>query len=560
YMFDQTGGYVQVESTGDFVAADAVKFISTGAKVNVNQTPYILNKLYQVDSNGGTPLRRGLQNAGKYFDNEDNGATGGLSATAPWASANDGGGCQRAFAILMTDGYYNGSNPNPSVGNEDSDGNRPLGTDANGIGSSTYDSSFYAGTGSNTLGDVAMYYYEKDLHAGLADDVAAHHYDLAGHQHMVTYGVSFGVTGTLDPAANPDCLPAAKPSETAADCPTWPTPDSNARKIDDLYHASVNGRGKYLNAANPGELVAALKEIIDDVVDTTGTGSSVSISSQELKEDTLLYQAFYVSGSWRGDLKAKNFDEEGNITDTLWSAAEELHDKTQATRRIVTYNGTLGKHFRFDGTYTSELTNDQIKKLLNLAVGRDLSTTPLDAAEQTDLQELVEYLRGDRTNEGTAAGTFRQRPSKDGETDIGPLGDIVHSAPLHVGSMVYVGGNDGMLHAFADTTGEEVFAYVPNLIYDDLDELASQGYQHNFYVDNAPYARNITDSGGTPYTLLTGTLGRGGKGVYALNIPTANPATEAEAKALVKWEYPNATQPTTSPGTDADMGYTFGKA
>ncbi|MCP3857845.1 MAG: hypothetical protein GY698_24495, partial [Actinomycetia bacterium] len=46
YMFDQTGGYVQVESTGDFVAADAVKFISTGAKVNVNQTPYILNKLY----------------------------------------------------------------------------------------------------------------------------------------------------------------------------------------------------------------------------------------------------------------------------------------------------------------------------------------------------------------------------------------------------------------------------------------------------------------------------------------------------------------------------------
>ncbi|MCP3883666.1 MAG: hypothetical protein GY701_35470, partial [Sulfitobacter sp.] len=80
------------------------------------------------------------------------------------------------------------------------------------------------------------------------------------------------------------------------------------------------------------------------------------------------------------------------------------------------------------------------------------------------------------------------------------------------------------------------------------------------YVDNAPYARNITDSGGTPYTLLTGTLGRGGKGVYALATTTVNPAIEAEAQALMKWEYPNATQPTTSPGTDADMGYTFGKA
>ena len=561
HLFDESGGqYVEVArhagSNGSSTNADAVRFASTGATVNVNQTPYILNELYQVNSSSGTPLRRGLQNAGKYFDHEDSGATGGLNSVAPWASAADGGGCQRAFAILMTDGYYNGSDPSPSVGNEDSDGNRPSGTNANGIGGSTYDSNFYAGTGSNTLGDVAMYYYEKDLHGGLANDIAPVNYDLADHQHMVTYGVSFGVKGTLDPATYPNCLPDTPPTETAASCPSWPTPDSNARKIDDLYHASVNGRGKYLNAANPGELVEALKEIIEDVADKTGTGASVSINAQELKEGTLLFQASYETGSWRGDMQAKTLDpNSGEIVDTLWSAAEQLFSKTHDTRKIVTYNGTVGKHFRFDTTtYTSELTDAQIKKLLNLAEARDLTTTPLTAGEETDLENLVDYLRGDGTNEGTTGGTFRQRARKDGTTDIGVLGDIVHSAPLHVGNVVYVGGNDGMLHAFDDTTGEELWAYVPNLIYDDLDDLAGQSYQHNFYVDNSPFSQVITDSGGNSTTLLVGTLGRGGQGVYALDISSSNPSTEADAKALVKWEYP------TTPGSDFDLGYGYGRA
>ncbi len=573
YDFDENGGqYVQVERDAGYVIADAVKFVSTD-KTNVNQSDYILNKLYQVYSSGYTPLRRGLQNAGKYFDNEDGGASGGLSSTAPWSSADDGGGCQRAFAILMTDGYYNGSNPDPSVGNEDSDGNRPDGTARDGGGTSKWDSGIFAGPEDQTLADVAMYYYEKDLHEGLADDVPAHNYDTADHQHMVTYGVSFGVSGTLDPADYPNCLPDAAPEETTASCPDWPKPDSDPERIDDLFHASVNGRGKYLNAASPGELVAALKEIIEDVADTSGTGSSVSINAQELKEGTLLFQASYITGTWRGDLMAKELNAlTGEVENTLWSAAEELANKTEATRRIVTYDGTIGQQFRFTDTL-KELTTDQAEKLLNLAAGTitaadfsDLETSDYNSngvVDKTDLKNLVAYLRGDATHEGTSSGTFRQRPAKDGDTDIGPLGDIVHSAPQHVGDVVYVGGNDGMLHAFDDTTGEELFAYVPNLIYEDLDELASQTYSHKYYVDNSAYSLVIRDSSGGSLRLLTGTLGRGGKGLYALDITNVSntfPATEAEAEDIVLWEYPNSTQPTASPGTDDDLGYTFSRA
>lgn len=575
--FDETGSqYVEVSrhagSDGGSTSADAVRFVHTGARVLVNKSDELLNELYQVYSSGWTPLRRGLQNAGEYFDNEDGGASGGLSSTAPWDTEADGGGCQRAFSILMTDGFYNGSDPSPSVGNEDSDGNRPRGTSKDALGDGSFDGGVFTGLGSNTLADVAMYYYEKDLHEGLANNVAAHDHDIATHQHMVTYGVAFGVKGTINPDSYPNCLPDSPPSETTAVCPTWPQPSgSNAPTlIDDLYHASINGRGKYLDASNPAELVKALEDIIADVSDTTGTGSSVSINAQELKEGTLLFQASYLTGSWRGDLKAKQLNATtGEIESELWSAAEQLHGVTAANRKIITWDGITGQRFRYDASNPAELSIDQAEKLLDLAsgtiTGTDLSALDTSdynsngTVDKTDLQKLVEYLRGDDANEGSGTGQFRARARKEGETDIGVLGDIVHSAPLHVGNAVYVGGNDGMLHAFDSDTGDEVFAYVPNLIYDDLDDLADQAYSHNYYVDNSPFASVIKDSADPPVstTLLVGSLGRGGKGVFALDITSVSdtfPANEIEAQQIAKWEYP------VTPGSDDDMGFTFGRA
>ncbi len=560
YAFDETGGqYVTVErhggSTGSSTNADAVKWVSAGSKVTVDQSDGLLNELYQVDSNGSTPLRRGLQNAGKYFDNEDSGASGGLSSVAPWNDEADGGGCQRAFTILMTDGYYNGPDPSPSVGNEDSDGNI-----ADTIEVSVYDGGVFAGTGSNTLADVAMYYYEKDLHGGRSNNVPANKFDIASHQHMVTYGVSFGVTGTIDPSVWPNCLPDASPTEATINCPTWPSPDNDAKKIDDLYHAAVNGRGRYLSAANPDELVAALKEIIEDVGDTKGTGSSVSINAQELKEGTLLFQASYITGTWRGDLVAKRLNATtGEVEDTIWSAAEELAGKTYLTRKIITYTGSTGSRF-YDFAGTSELSDRQKKQLLNLDLARDLSTTPLTTAEQAELEIMVAYLRGSAGNEGTTAGTYRQRPRLDGGTTIGPLGDLVHSAPLHVSSVVYAGANDGMLHAFDDATGEELWAYIPNLIMNDLDMLADQGYTHKYYVDNSPYAALIQDAGGNDMVMLVTTLGKGGKGVVALDISDPRPASESLAANLPMWEYPSANAPVDGSYEDDDMGYGFSRA
>jgi len=133
-----TSGYVTVtrdgNSTGSSTSADAVMFKSTTGTANVDETDTLLGILYSIDSSGGTPLRNGLNEVGKYYDQ---GSTSSLG-TSPYATAAEGGACQHAFAIVMTDGYWNGSDPS-GVGNED------------GGQGDKYEDDFYP-----TLADVAM--------------------------------------------------------------------------------------------------------------------------------------------------------------------------------------------------------------------------------------------------------------------------------------------------------------------------------------------------------------------------------------------------------------------
>jgi type IV pilus assembly protein PilY1 len=189
--------------------------------------------------------------------------------------------------------------------------------------------------------------------------------------------------------------------------------------------------------------------------------------------------------------------------------------------------------------------------------GNCLSTTQQTAAEGA---ALVNYLRGDRTNEGTY---FRKRAHV--------LGDIVSSEARYVqtpmfnytdtnygayktakasrAGRVYVGSNDGMLHAFDAATGQEVWAYIPSFVLPQLYKLADKQYStnHQYFVDGTPETGDIcpnapssTCTAGQWKTILVGGLNLGGKGYYALDI------TDPAAPQLL-WEF-----------TDANMGYTYG--
>ncbi len=556
FSFDEGAtGYVTVRnagSTSKVASADAIKFEKTTGGVTVDDTYTLLDLLYSINSDSGTPLRTALRDVGRYYD-QDDGYTGNLG-TSPFMSEADGGACQQAFTILMTDGYYNGSDP--GLGNEDSTAGAP-----------------YADSYSDTLADMAWKYYNTDLASGLPDNLPTNPYDSRKTQHMVTYSVSFGVSGSIDPLDMDGDSVTDSPtyeedpyflnSETPR--PTWPNPDSgDSEKIDDLWHAAVNGHGEFFSADDPDELVSSLNDVFENLTSRIASGASVSVNGDELNTGTILYQSTYTSGDWLGDVTAYPIDpatgeiktEESSVK---WRASEQLQALNWDTgRRIVTYNGTDDIiPFRYDS--------------LTTAMQADLHSTEATA------RSMVEYLRGKEIS------GFRSRTKK--------LGDIVHSAPLLVigdsqdndtdGSVdedgeekgiIFAGGNDGMLHAFDATTGIELFAYIPHLVFENLYKLTDAAYTHQFYVDATPFARTITVNS-SDKVLLTGALKKGGKGYYCLDITKilyqnsstfleAELATPAHADGVdVLWEYPQLNTPleTETDGTDGldDLGYSF---
>ena len=477
-------------------------------------TEQLLDILYSYSiSAQGTPLRRGLQMVGQYFHAAD-GKTGGLGSS-PIATAADGGECQQNFAIVMTDGYYNG--PSPGVGNVDGDNGAP-----------------YADLYGETLADVAMYYYENDLAPTLSNQVPATDEDPATHQHMVTYGISFGVIGTLNPAdydfAN-------------GIYPTWPNPYAPpaSHRIDDLWHATVNGRGTFVSAGNPTELTNAILAVLENIESRSGSSAAVAVNGDELyesiDEEIRMFQSVYNTDGWWGDLIAYELDSDTGavVTDSpLWAAAtvlENFLDTNGHDQRLIATmlpNGT-GTPFRY--------------------ASLDASQQTLLSADPATAQDILAFIRGDNSQEQANGGSFRDRVKR--------LGDIVHSMAAYdeANDLLFVGANDGMLHAFDPATGAERFAYVPNLVFSNLAALSSPTYGHKYYVDLTP---TVAQMGSTTYVI--GGLGKGGKGYYCLDVSNAAEITdETKLAARVKWEFPASLDPllpTTTPAKQ-NMGYSF---
>jgi Tfp pilus tip-associated adhesin PilY1 len=207
----------------------------------------------------------------------------------------------------------------------------------------------------------------------------------------------------------------------------------------------------------------------------------------------------------------------------VWSAGQMLETKTWDQRLIATFDGTAGVPFQIGSLTDSQKTA--------------LDIDPTKAASK------VRYLRGE------AVSDYRSRSQK--------LSDIVNSAPVFMDDVIYAGGNDGMLHAFNATTGAEIFAYVPNLVFGNLNLLTDPTYSHRFYVDLPPTVKKGTGIlGGTSMkSLLVGGLRKGGKGYFALDITDAkNINSEGILANRVLWEFSETSDP-----QKGYMGYSYSK-
>ena len=589
-------GFTVISEPG--TPANSPRFLPV-SKFTATQKQTFFTDLYTAGCPPGqcaTPSRDALAKAGRYFAGQF------VSASIPDPVQYS---CQRNYAVLVTDGYWNTGSPETSCNGSSSygtctvKGNASVG-DVDGVndygllGPKTSTPFVDTGKYQNSMSDIAMYYWGTDLRPGPAPslgglteegtyvDVSQNNVqpttsDPATWQHMNTFGVALGVPGVLQFAPNYLQGGSADYNAILQGTKSWPDPQTASSassvpaRIDDLWHAAVNGRGQYFSVKTPTALESALGNVLSSIKVENGAGAAGQPSNlQPVNGDNFDYIAQYTSGNWTGDLQQRSID---LVTGAIqaapgnWSATTLLQSMVAATtdtRTIYTFSASAANKLKtfVSANLTAEKTaNDFQSSALNpggaLSQYGTFTSTQQTAATQ---DAMIGYIRGQTGFEMSPVNSvqlFRQR--------LGVLGDIVDVKPVYVkqpyfsyldtgyaafaaaqasrAGRVYAGANDGMVHAFDAATGAEQWAYIPSMLIPKLYKLADAAYatNHQFYADGQ-MASGDAYNGTAWKTILVGGLGAGGRGYYALDVTDpANP--------VALWEFGTA--------QDANVGYGY---
>ncbi len=552
---------------------------SNGAVINglrsftgADRTSFFDSLYGHIMEPAGTPLRRALDDVGQYFERADNSGPWGETPGTNDASAHLS--CRQSFNVLMTDGYWNGASASTvaAQANVDNSTGPTITTPTNYQYTpvAPYKDGF-----SDTLADVGMYYWNRDLRTDVANLVPTNPDDPAYWQHLVNFTVGLGVPGSLDPDTDL--------ADLTAGLLDWPDPAaSSVFKTDDLWHTALNSRGGYFSASNPTEFADSLTNVLSDIADRVGSSASPALNSGSIGSDTHLYQAKFNSGDWTGQLLAFPVNTDGSLASYVWDAAVQITAQDFDTgREIISLDPLtgLGIPFRFAS--------------LNAAQQAALDLNPSTALADGLGDERVDYVRGDASQEQSVGGPFRTRTSH--------LADVVHSSPVFVGEpnivypsvwdditkigetplenavpysafrqthkyrqrIVYFGSNDGVLHgvdagvydgvaeSFDSGTGNEKIAYVPAKLIDQLNKVTSPTYSHQYYVDGSATVVEAFYLSAW-HTVLSGGYGAGGQGVFALDVSDPSSFDEANSADIALWEFTDS--------DDVDLGNTYGQS
>lgn len=479
----------------------------------------IISSIDSLSAFGATPLAEALYDVTRYFRGLSStyGNFSNLLFPSPIQYR-----CQQNFAIVLTDGFPTLDNNFPNndsygVSSESSGKNLP---DWDGLSPTTlegqypnfpqysdgYDVNSTSGSAEGTtlyLDDIALFAQELDLKPNgseLDNDGKSYNDPNFLQQNLNTYTVGFSIDNQM------------------------------------LNDAAEYGTGEAFTANNREQLLAALTAAVDSIIARSGSAASAAASSGSVQEGTKVYQARFNSSDWSGQLLAFEFDEDGNLDTSntavsegaLWDAGSNI--PAWSERNIFSNNTSGGIRFRW-GQFT-----------------------PLEKLDYfSNNQSLLQYIRGRQ-----GFDEFRARTSL--------LGDIVNSTPKFQGPpdsdyseslesesyasfkttyanrdpLVYVGANDGMLHAFDAETGTERMAFIPSAVLPNLESLSDTGYSHQYFVDGTPTIRDAF-VGGEWRTILVGGLNLGGKSIYALDVTDPSQFSESNdnAQQLFKWEFTN---------------------
>jgi type IV pilus assembly protein PilY1 len=542
-----------------------------------------LSKVELATYTGGTPLIQSAREIGKRFQKDKN--------IFKYS-------CQRNYHITYSDGEATDSPWTPDKYDDSVVGSLPEAV-------TVYGTRVFAGgkwpkpirgtvLGGETLADVALRYWQTDLLGNSAGKVSPIEGDPATWVHLNYIALGFGTTGAL-----PDKDQKKTLQEIMSGKRNWPSftfdfgssvnpatqeKDRPAR-VDDMWHATVNGFGRYVSAQSPDEFRLGLEGILEEITSVGKGNASLTYSRNNLVlKDQFVYIPSF-TGDWTGNVERYGVDQVGNIFDlnesggkllpgeTPQKTAQDKLNAVQWDKRAIFTADENGKTFEFEW---KNLTQAQKNALGS--------------------ESMVNYLRGDQTKEGSGTGEYRERS--------GLLGDIVNASPKVVSepfcdeyempdgkgktkkvlycspdekdnpgyesfyksqqnrtSMVYVAANDGMLHAF-DQDLNEKWAYIPSVLLRAKDKrglanLAAQkktmtdAFQHYYYVDATPRTWDVRFDNGTWHSVLIGGLGKGGTMYYALDVTDG---AKGAPLGKLMWEFNNG-----SANNSHDMGYSYGQ-
>jgi type IV pilus assembly protein PilY1 len=348
--------------------------------------------------------------------------------------------------------------------------------------------------------------------------------------------------------------------------------------LSDLQTMAKNGGGSFFTANNAAQLETALQDAISQILAASFSFANPVIPTTGTTGSTRSYLAAFQSNPsrpfWKGFLKAYTRDSNGLIpvdaqglpTGTpVWDAGTQLSLKTASSRNIKTVvSGSL-----------QDFTTSNVTATL---LGVNSSPFPLNASDATDARnKVVAFIRGsnDYNDEDADNNTSEERPWK--------LGDIFHSTPVLVSppflpsadstyatfkttqasrtKVLLAGSNDGMLHAFTESDGEESWAFIPPNLLGDLKNLTALSGTRDYFVDASPIVADVK-TGGTWKTIAVFGERRGGKYYYALDVTnTTSPQylwSFTDSKLGETWSDPAIGKVKMADGTDKWVAFIGG--
>jgi type IV pilus assembly protein PilY1 len=448
----------------------------------------LLGRVNAAEPDGWTPLAETLAEIGLYFAGlpswfNTSGFPSGTYTSGHYVSPMQER-CQKNYVIIMTDGeptqdrdhrlydtaYINGD----FIGDQDGDQAPCDPTDHREYWDPTQNCLAYGSYGSDYLDDVARYLYEKDCNPSMGDGTS---FD---KQNITTFTIGFTINHSL------------------------------------LSRTAAAGGGEYYTADNYSELKEAFDQIMSSIIEKNACYVAPVVPISRMNRvfaGDKIYLGFFKpqqSGRWIGNIKRYALQTDGTLIDangqeattadglikdnalSWWTslgndgpavenggAAEALGLQVEsgATRNVYTYTGTQA--LLTDSANAFVTTNTAITNAM------------LNVADDAARQNLFSSVRN------------------------GSFGDIIHSEPAVVTydakTVIYVGANDGLLHAVDDDTGQELWSFIPP---DQLGRLwRLNDADHDYFVDGSPSVYY----GAGQKILIIGSR-RGGESYTALDI------------------------------------------